>query len=214
MPIKCPICDEGFASDSILKDHLASIDCEEVNLRDVLEFENKVATLSADEEIEQKSALLFNSKEKSLKKVQSEQIFQSAMKEKTKSTNNERKCSIFDERKDSAVNSLEPLVKRTCVMQACDSNAKVVEFHPNDFSKEEKNKFPIDGQIDFILPQNELLDKISDNFSTNLKGKEDIVAESKGVSRKGQQVNKNKIDSRWMCPICKKYKKSETSGKS
>jgi hypothetical protein len=49
MPIKCPICDEGFASESILKDHLASIDCEELNLKDVLELENKVETLSADE---------------------------------------------------------------------------------------------------------------------------------------------------------------------
>ena len=75
-----------FASESILKDHLASIDCEELNLKDVLDFENKVATLSANEETEpQENDILFNSKEKSLKKEKSEfkQIFQS--------TNNENK---------------------------------------------------------------------------------------------------------------------------
>ena len=71
------------------------------------------------------------------------------------------------------------------------------EFHPND------------GQIDFIVPQNGSLDKISDNFSPNLKGKEDIVAELIGISKKGQQVNKNENNSRWMCPICYTYKKSE-----
>ena len=159
MPIKCPICDEGFASDSILKDHLASIDCEEVNLRDVLEFENKVATLSADEGTEpQKSAILFNSKEKS----ESKQIFQS--------TNYERKYSMFDERKDSDVNSLELLTKRTSVMQALDLNAKVTEFHSDDFSKKEE-KNPIDNPIHFLVPQNGPFSEMSDNFSPNVNKK-------------------------------------------
>ena len=197
MPIKCPICDEGFASDSILKDHLASIDCEEVNLRDVLEFENKVATLSADEGTEpQKSAILFNSKEKS----ESKQIFQS--------TNYERKYSKFDERKDPEVNSSDLLTKRTFVMQACDSNTKVVEFHPDEFSKKEE-KDPIDGPMDFLVHQNGPFTEMSDNFSPNVKAKEDIVAKLIGISRESQELNKVKIHSRWKCPICYACKKSE-----
>ena len=210
MPFKCPICDVGFASESLLKDHLASIDCEELDLKDVLDFENKDATLSSDEKTEQNSVILFNSKEKSLKKGKSEfkQMFQSTMMEKRKS-NNERKYSIFDERKDSEVNSSDLLTKRTCVMQACDSNAKVIEFHPDDFSKKEKDKFPIDGKIDFLVPQNGPFNEMNDISSPNVKAREIVVAESIDVSRKDQQVNKNKVHSRWMCPICYTYKKSE-----
>ena len=210
MPFKCPICDAGFASESLLKDHLALIDCEELDLKDVLDFENKDATLSSDEKTEQNSVILFNSKEKSLKKGKSEfkQIHQSTIIEKKKSTNNERKYFIFDERKDSEVNSSDLLAKKTGVMQACDSNAKVVEFHPDDFSKKER-KNPIDDPINFLVHQSGPFSEMSDNFSPNVKAKEDILAESIGVSRKSQQVNKDEIPSRWMCPICYTYKKSE-----
>ena len=196
MPVKCPICDEGFASESLLKDHLVSIDCEELNLRDVLDFGNKVATLSADEETEpQKSVILFNSKESEFK-----EIFQS--------TNYERKYSTFDERKDTDVNSLELLTKRTSVMQAFDLNAKVTEFHSDDFSKKEE-KNPIDNPIHFLVPQNGPFSEMSDNFSPNVKAKEDIVAKLIGISRESQELNKVKIHSRWKCPICYAYKKSE-----
>ena len=93
-------------------------------------------------------------------------------------------------------------------MQACDSNAKVVEFHPDDFSKKQKNEFPIKGQIDFLVPKNGPFNEMSNNFSPNLKAKEDLVTDSIGFSRKRKQVNKKETHSRWMCPICYTYKKS------
>ena len=63
----------GFSSENVLKEHLVSIDCKELNIKDALYIENKNATLSAKEETEpQESVILFNSKHKSCKKGKSE----------------------------------------------------------------------------------------------------------------------------------------------
>jgi hypothetical protein len=75
-------------------------------------------------------------------------------------------------------------------MQACDSKAKVVEFHPDDFSKKENDKFSIDGPINFLVPQNGPYSEMIDNFSLNVKAEEDIVAES--ILRRFKEITTSK----------------------
>ena len=43
---KCSICDKTFDSENTLKEHLISIDCEEVSLNDLLQFESRNPTVS------------------------------------------------------------------------------------------------------------------------------------------------------------------------
>ena len=50
MPFKCSICNGAFASENVLKKHLVSVDCEELNLTDVLDFENRNSNLTLHED--------------------------------------------------------------------------------------------------------------------------------------------------------------------
>ena len=50
MPFNCPICQKGFPIEDLLKEHLISVDCEEIDITDVLDFETRNSNSSGHKE--------------------------------------------------------------------------------------------------------------------------------------------------------------------